>query len=160
MGQLLNENDVYALFARNGIARLHVADIEALPRVDAVEVSRLGKLGRLMMPYKGCPRGRMGARGIYGGEEIQTEPEVMELDAIEDIEGDRWVPVLAEDLNNLKARLNNAVEVVHGRWVEIPSLMDLPWKKYRCDHCGCPQDYKHNYCPNCGAKMDGKDESL
>ena len=49
----------------------------------------------------------------------------------------------------------DAVEVVHGRWVEIPSLLDLPWKKYRCDHCGCPQDYKHNYCPNCGAKMDG-----
>ena len=48
----------------------------------------------------------------------------------------------------------DAVPVVHGRWVEIPSLMNLPWKKYRCDHCGCPQDYKHNYCPNCGAKMD------
>jgi rRNA maturation endonuclease Nob1 len=26
--------------------------------------------------------------------------------------------------------------------------------KYRCDKCGCPQDYKHNFCPNCGAKMD------
>ena len=38
MGRLLDENDVYALFARNGIARLHVADIDALPRVDAVEV--------------------------------------------------------------------------------------------------------------------------
>ena len=48
----------------------------------------------------------------------------------------------------------DAVEVVHGRWVEIPSLIGLPWK-VRCDHSGCPQDYKHNYCPNCGAKMDG-----
>ena len=36
--RLLNENDVYALFAQNGIARLHVADIDALPRVDAKEV--------------------------------------------------------------------------------------------------------------------------
>lgn len=38
MGRLLNENDVYALFAPNGTARLHVADVDALPRVDAVEV--------------------------------------------------------------------------------------------------------------------------
>ena len=38
MGRLLDENNVYALFAPNGIARLHVADIDVLPRVDAVEV--------------------------------------------------------------------------------------------------------------------------
>ena len=38
MGRLLDENDVYALFAKNGTARLHVADIDALPRVNAVEV--------------------------------------------------------------------------------------------------------------------------
>ena len=34
MGRLLDENDVYALFAPNGTARLHVADIDALPRVE------------------------------------------------------------------------------------------------------------------------------
>ena len=38
MGRLLDEDDVYALFAPNGTARLHVADIDALSRVDAVEV--------------------------------------------------------------------------------------------------------------------------
>ena len=38
MGRLLNEDDVYALFAPNGTARLHVADIDALPRVEAKEV--------------------------------------------------------------------------------------------------------------------------
>ena len=38
MGRLLDENDVYALFARNGTARLHVADIDVLPRVDAKKV--------------------------------------------------------------------------------------------------------------------------
>ncbi len=49
----------------------------------------------------------------------------------------------------------DAVGVVHGRWNEInQSTTGLPWK-YRCDKCGCPQDYAHNYCPNCGAKMDG-----
>ena len=39
MGRLLDEDDVYALFAPNGTARLHVADIDVLPRVDAVEVA-------------------------------------------------------------------------------------------------------------------------
>ena len=49
----------------------------------------------------------------------------------------------------------DAVPVVHGRWNEINQITTgLPWK-YRCNECGCPQDYKHNYCPNCGAKMDG-----
>lgn len=38
MGRLLDENDVYALFGRSGTAHLHVADIDMLPRVDAVEV--------------------------------------------------------------------------------------------------------------------------
>lgn len=40
MGRLLNEDDVYALFAPNGTARLHVADIDVLPRVDAREMVR------------------------------------------------------------------------------------------------------------------------
>lgn len=38
MLRYIDENDVYALFAPNGTARLHVADIDVLPRVDAVEV--------------------------------------------------------------------------------------------------------------------------
>ena len=38
MGRLLDEDDVYALFAPNGTARLHVADIDVLPRVEAKEV--------------------------------------------------------------------------------------------------------------------------
>ena len=52
----------------------------------------------------------------------------------------------------------DAVEVVHGRWVSggnlIPTTNGLRWT-VRCNLCGCPQDFKHNYCPNCGAKMDG-----
>lgn len=36
--RLIAENDVYELFDKNGIAKLHVADIDLLPRVDAVPV--------------------------------------------------------------------------------------------------------------------------
>jgi hypothetical protein len=85
MGRLLNENDVYALFAPNGTARLHVADIDVLPRVDAVEV-------------------------------------------------------------------------VHGRWIETEFIgVSL------CSCCNkasatpdCTKAF-HNYCHNCGAKMDLED---
>ena len=40
---LIDPNDVYKLFGKNGMARLHVADIDTIKRVDAVEVVRCGK---------------------------------------------------------------------------------------------------------------------
>ena len=53
----------------------------------------------------------------------------------------------------------DAVEVVHGRWInktkEIYGMVD---ERNDCSNCGqvywfaCPD---FNYCPNCGAKMDG-----
>ena len=47
--------------------------------------------------------------------------------------------------------------VVHGRWNEINQIATgLPWK-YRCNDCGCLQEYKHNFCPNCGCRMDGEE---
>ena len=36
--RLIDVNDVYSLFCKNGTARLHVGDIDMIPRVDAVEV--------------------------------------------------------------------------------------------------------------------------
>lgn len=48
-----------------------------------------------------------------------------------------------------------AVEVVHGWWIELPSMEP----DYKCSECG--QFYawwepnEAHYCPNCGAKMDG-----
>ena len=38
--RLIDVNDIYSLFNQSGIARLHVADIDTIPRVDAVEVVR------------------------------------------------------------------------------------------------------------------------
>ena len=58
----------------------------------------------------------------------------------------------------------DAVEVVHGRWV------DHMVRDWRCSVCekkvpkqvrfdGYCYDDKLNYCPNCGAKMDRKDDT-
>lgn len=61
----------------------------------------------------------------------------------------------------------DAVEVVHGRWVLLAEFSDgsictecpvcgeeYTYKKGRLEHIGV-EYAKYNYCPNCGAKMDG-----
>ena len=67
----------------------------------------------------------------------------------------------------------DAVEVVHARWETQTDGTHF------CTHCGCDAPYKwddidrsfinsaddvpdrpSNYCPNCGAKMDGGNEDV
>ena len=49
--------------------------------------------------------------------------------------------------------------VVHGKWEYIPQTLNT-LSQLRCPFCGWwsldPSiDGAYNYCPNCGAKMDG-----
>ena len=55
----------------------------------------------------------------------------------------------------------DVVEVVHGEWVEYEDCEFDTY--YKCSICGSeryfidtPEENGCNYCPNCGAKMDGK----
>ena len=58
-----------------------------------------------------------------------------------------------------------AAPVVHGRWEKFTHSAFLGYKDggpiwadravYRCDHCHFGTIAKHNYCPRCGAIMDG-----
>ena len=43
--------------------------------------------------------------------------------------------------------------VWRGEWNNINPAVLKPGVSWvcRCAKCGCPQDYKHNFCPNCGA---------
>lgn len=79
-----------------------------------------------------------------------------------------------EDLDKLPAV--DAVEVVHGRWLDRPKnqgwkdeeigtvgMVDgEPWSSCYCSECGewlvASDEYsvKGNYCPNCGADMRGE----
>ena len=49
----------------------------------------------------------------------------------------------------------DAVEVVHGRWVCLEAEIGY-FACSKCDHRIIRA--KCNYCPNCGAKMDGGNE--
>ena len=46
-------------------------------------------------------------------------------------------------------------KVWRGEWNSINPAVLKPGVSWvcRCAKCGCPQDYKHNFCPNCGAAM-------
>jgi Pyruvate/2-oxoacid:ferredoxin oxidoreductase delta subunit len=49
----------------------------------------------------------------------------------------------------------DAVKVVHGRW--IYESVEFTYKKdIKCSVCSRYVDEPENYCPNCGAKMDGE----
>jgi hypothetical protein len=52
----------------------------------------------------------------------------------------------------------DAVEVVHGRWIWKP-IQNKTWV-LTCSVCGSEEGAHelYNYCPNCGAKMDGGNE--
>lgn len=58
----------------------------------------------------------------------------------------------------------DVVEVRHGRWIDKTWTTEDDWSCYNhhvviCSVCNKQFDYiineKSNYCPNCGAKMDG-----
>jgi len=51
----------------------------------------------------------------------------------------------------------DAVEVVHGRWDEVTGQDEIVGEMdfYKCSVCCKLRWFQTNYCPNCGAKMDG-----
>jgi predicted RNA-binding Zn-ribbon protein involved in translation (DUF1610 family) len=66
---------------------------------------------------------------------------------------------LEEEFEIVDAPDVDAVPVVHGRWIDrTKEIRNMIGQRYDCSNCGhiywfyCA-DY--NYCPNCGAKMDG-----
>jgi hypothetical protein len=58
----------------------------------------------------------------------------------------------------------DAVEVRHGHWVTEDEAIEKGDYSLRdtcsvCEHCDwdCTESESFNFCPNCGAKMDGED---
>lgn len=71
----------------------------------------------------------------------------------------KYLQALQIALSALRPVSREKVEKVwRGEWNNINPVVlkpGVPWV-CRCAKCGCPQDYRHNFCPNCGeAKTDG-----
>lgn len=52
--------------------------------------------------------------------------------------------------------------VRHGRWIERKEHFYFQngckeWINFYCSECDAPNNSPTDYCPNCGAKMDGVD---
>ena len=57
----------------------------------------------------------------------------------------------------LKQPTVDAVEVVHGRWSPVTYGLGVTVTRWMCSNCKKYENSygRTNYCPNCGAKMDG-----
>ena len=90
---------------------------------------------------------------------IDTSPVILDLTAMkrefDAISLDGIIKALKE------APAADVVEVVHAEWVMKETMVRSPFAKNAyCSVCYEETSYPYNYCPHCGAKMDGwKDET-
>ena len=64
---------------------------------------------------------------------------------------------VADKIKDLKAA--DVQPVKHGRWIWNSSPeFGNPYGSYICSECESKQAYRENFCPNCGARMDGDTE--
>ena len=49
----------------------------------------------------------------------------------------------------------DVLPVKHGHWVKEKSDVLIHWHCSVCENCYYLEEPNANYCPNCGAKMDG-----
>lgn len=130
--------------------------IDRFPAADVIEADRLGRVGRLMLPNKGCPRGPIGRLGMAGGKTQDKKAILIEelccMDTFEDVDGNVWRPVQEEVLQEVIEILRKVVEVVrckdcdvpHNKWIGCRYLNGLiP-----------PPDF---YCA-CGKRKNDKEE--
>lgn len=82
------------------------------------------------------------------------------IEAVKDIP--MWGSVAAMFADGIPTA--DVAPVVHGLWEKEPSsywrwtssgAVAVTRTTYRCGLCGRGTAVKSNYCPNCGAKMDG-----
>ena len=100
-----------------------------------------------------------------GGQKMENEKRLIDANDLLQSEVKRCgcIPSIGSGYNNEtsfrlileQAPTVDAVEVVHGEWGEIYTCHGERLWGYKCSQCEYDNSKKSNYCPNCGAKMDG-----
>ena len=95
---------------------------------------------------------------------MAKEKRLIDANALYEKATDAWDDTLCDEcyseIINLidEAPTVDAVEVVHGRWVFKNNPITDPkgyFIRIVCSNCNLHTGQKSNYCPQCGAKMDG-----
>lgn len=103
--------------------------------------------------------------------EMATEKRLIDADAMREDWLENGENEYVYDTNAVLESIDaqptiEATPVVHGRWLDNgicdhkPSRFRNPdkWTIYKCSECSYSNGRRKNanYCPNCGAKMDGE----
>ena len=95
---------------------------------------------------------------MENGDYIKREDAIIEIERFGGYLDDVMLYRIKLALNRLN-RLPSAdvVEVRHGRWVD--RTQEPGWPVAECSVCGSHAGmFWMNYCPNCGARMDGDND--
>lgn len=95
---------------------------------------------------------------------MKKDPRLIDINAAMDRYDADWeyhcLTLGQSDKQWLQQCINDAptievAEIVHGKWEKVRGFTGFFTWEVQCSICGVPQDNKSNFCPNCGAKMDG-----
>lgn len=89
-------------------------------------------------------------------EYIEREAAVAFL---ENMAASRYLIQCFEDKEKFPAA--DVAPVVHGYWKPKYEMLSNKYEtvpiatRFECSECGLTRNHEYNYCPNCGARMDG-----
>ena len=73
----------------------------------------------------------------------------------------KWQPYMATRLLDYEQELKELPSVTPkpktGEWIPLNYKDEMWGYVYKCSNCGATE-YKDNFCPNCGAKMESEDK--
>ena len=76
-------------------------------------------------------------------------------DAITDVDFDHTEEIFFHTKHGKEVTF---VKQKKGKWNKVQRTI-RPWKAFRCSECKHMNEFLADFCPNCGARMEGIDET-